>query len=139
MKHFLLLLIVISLTNCDKTENYDDVLPYKTVNFIVYFNNPEYNGLEIPGVWKETTSYGVKGVLIYNFNGSFKAFDLACPHLDPATCSKMTFDGSLFLTCPCDAARFSIYDGSPQTNGINYRAREYHVERLNDSQLRISN
>jgi len=139
MKQLFFILMLLSLAGCDKTENYDDVLPYRVVDFVANLTLPQYNALMIPGQSAETTDYGIKGVLIYNFNSSFKAFDLACPHLDPATCTKMTFDGSLFLKCPCDEAKFSIYDGSPQTNGINYRAREYHVEKLSETQLRITN
>lgn len=132
--------MLLFFASCDKSENYDDLLPYRTVDYIVNMALPQYSDLLIPGQSKETPeNIGVKGILIYNFNGSYKAFDLACPHLDPTTCAKMTFDGSLFLECPCDDARFSIYDGSPQTDGINYRAREYHIVRLNNTQLRITN
>ena len=103
-------------------------------------NLPQYSDLQITGVYKETPSnIGIQGVIIYNFNGTYKAFDLACPHKPVRSCSKMTFDGSLFLTCPCDDARFSIYDGSPQTGEISDFAREYHVEQLGGNQLRITN
>lgn len=140
MKKLLLFLFILSFYTCDKTEDYNDMLPYHVVDFVVNMNLPQYSDLLIPGQSKETPeNYGVKGILIYNFNGNYKAFDLACPHLTLSACSKMFFDGSLFLNCPCDDARFSIYDGSPQTNGISNWAREYYVVKLSNSQLRITN
>ncbi len=139
MKQVLFLLFIVFLTTCDKEENYNDVLPYRAVDFVVNLNLPQYNDLLIPAQYVETLDYGIKGVLIYNFNGSYKAFDLACPHLNPATCQKMSFDGSLFLECYCDDSKFSIYDGSPQTNGIDNWAREYRVTKLDASNLRITN
>ena len=126
-------------TSCDDAVS-NDLLPNITVNYIVNMNLPQYSGLQIPGVSKETPSnIGVQGILIYNFNGSYKAFDLACPHLPVNSCAKMEFDGSILLTCTCDDATFSIYDGSPQTNGVANSAREYHVEILGGNQLRITN
>ena len=135
MKQLLLFLFILSFFTCDKTEDYNDVLPYRVVDFVANLTMPQYNALMIPGQYAETTDHGVNGVIIYNFNGNFKAFDLACPHITPSACSKMFFDGSLFLNCPCDDAKFSIYDGSPQTNGVSHWAREYHVVKLNSSQL----
>lgn len=139
MKQLLYILLIVFLTTCDKEEQYNDLLPYQTVDFVANMNLPQYSELLIPGQSVVTDDYGIKGVLIYNFNGSYKAFDLACPHLDPATCQKMSFDGALFLECFCDDSKFSIYDGSPQTNGVEYWAREYHVTKLNDINLRITN
>jgi len=139
MKQLLFLLFIVFFSACDKEIDYKDVLPYRVVDFVVNMNNPEYIDLLIPGQSAEASNYGVRGILIYNFNGSFKAFDLACPHLAPTDCSKMTFDGSLFLECHCDDSKFSIYDGSPQTNGVDNWAREYHVEKLDATHLRITN
>ncbi len=89
---------------------------------------------------KETPdNIGIQGIIIYNFNGSYKAFDLACPHKPVRSCDKMEFDGSLFLKCPCDDAKFSIYDGSPQSSDVVDFAREYHVQEMGGNQLRITN
>lgn len=139
MKQLLLFLFILSFYTCDKTEDYNDVLPYRVVDFVADMNLPEYVDLQIPGQSVETDNYGLKGIVIYNFNGNYKAFDLACPQIPLSTCSRMTFDGSLFLNCPCDEAKFSIYDGSPQTDGVSYWAREYYVVKLSNSQLRITN
>jgi nitrite reductase/ring-hydroxylating ferredoxin subunit len=103
-------------------------------------NLPQYSDLLIPGVYKETPpEIGVQGIIIYNFNGTYKAFDMACPHLAVNSCSKMTFDGALWLKCPCDEEKFSIYDGSARSGSISNLAREYHVQVLGTNQLHITN
>jgi len=138
-KNTLILVSIILIVSCSDPVS-QDLLPNVPVNYIVNMNNVQYSDLQIPGVFKETPSnIGVKGILIYNFNGTYKAFDLACPHLPVTSCDKMEFDGSILLTCTCDDTKFSIYDGSPQTNGISNSAREYHVEVLGGNQLRITN
>ncbi len=139
MKRLFFILLIVFLSSCDKEETYNDVLPYRVVDFVVNLNNPQYIDLLIPGQSVVNNDYGVQGVLIYNFNGSYKAFDLACPHLDPLSCQKMSFDGSLFLECHCDDSRFSIYDGSPQTNGVGNWAREYHVVVIDGTNLKVTN
>jgi len=125
---------------CSDPEEPTDLLPDIQVNYIVNMNLPLYQDLLIPGAYAETPqNIGVQGIIIYNFNNQYKAFDLACPHYPTGSCDKMTFDGSLYLTCPCDETKFSIYDGASQNENVSQRAREYHVEELGGNQLRITN
>jgi len=51
----------------------------------------------------------------------------------------MTFDGSTKFTCPCDKSEYSFLDGSPQTTGNIYFAREYRVVVTSNSTLTITN
>ncbi len=121
-------------------EHPPDLLPDVEVNYIVNMNLPLYQDLLIPGGYANTPSnIGVQGIIIYNFNNQYKAFDRACPHLSPGSCAQMEFDGTFYLVCPCDNAEFSIYDGSAQNENISQRAREYHVQNLGDNRLKITN
>ncbi len=137
MRAYFYFLIFILVGACsDPAPN--DLLPDTPVDITINLNNPEFNSAQIPGGWA-TISGGIKGILLYNKNGTYVAFDRACPHLPPASCSAMTFDG-LLLTCPCDDSTFNIFNGGvSQTDGVNYSAREYHVQAVNSMSLRITN
>ncbi|MDV7186964.1 hypothetical protein R3X25_06690 [Lutibacter sp. TH_r2] len=137
MRKFLYILFFISLISCEKNET-NDILPNKDVSITVNLNLPQYTDLQIPSGWAYASG-GINGIVIQNTgtgNPNFKAFDRACPNYDCT--SAMTFDGSLKLTCPCDDSVYSIIDGSPQTSGNNYFAREYNVSEVGDA-LIISN
>ena len=127
----------ISLIACEKNET-NDILPDQDVNVTVDLNLPQYIDLQIPSGWAYTNG-GLRGIVVLNTgtgNPNFKAFDRACPNYDCT--SPMTFDGSLKLTCPCDKSIYSIIDGSPQTSGNKYFAREYKVTEIGNA-LIISN
>jgi len=120
----------------------NDILPDTQVNVTIDLNLPSYQNLLVPGGYKllsktENPSFGIKGILIYNHGGNYLAYERACPHLEVAECTAMTFDG-LLLKCTCDNSVFNIFNGGvSQTAGVEYTAREYHVE--GTSTLRITN
>jgi nitrite reductase/ring-hydroxylating ferredoxin subunit len=137
MKYFYYLLFFSLLAACENpTPN--DLLPNTAVDITVNLNNPEFNNLLISGGWAYTAG-GIKGILLYNRNGTYVAFERACPHLAPSSCNAMTFDG-LLLKCTCDNSVFNIFNGGvSETAGIDYSAREYHVQMINSETLRITN
>jgi len=140
MKLLLYLLLFIPLLGCENQAP-NDILPDTQVNVTIDLNLPSYQNLLIHGGWAftPTTGYGIKGILIYNQGGNYIAYERACPHLEIATCSAMTFDG-LYLKCTCDNSLFNIFTGgNSETAGITYSAREYHVQALSASMLRITN
>ena len=137
MRKLLYFILFISLIACEKNET-NDILPDQDVNVTVDLNLPQYIDLQIPSGWAYTNG-GLRGIVVLNTgtgNPNFKAFDRACPNYDCT--SPMTFDGSLKLTCPCDKSIYSIIDGSPQTSGNKYFAREYKVTEIGNA-LIISN
>ena len=137
MRRLLYFILLISLIACEKNET-NDILPDQDVNVTVDLNLPQYIDLQIPSGWAYTNG-GLRGIVVLNTgtgNPNFKAFDRACPNYDCT--SPMTFDGSLKLTCPCDKSIYSIIDGSPQTSGNKYFAREYKVTEIGNA-LIISN
>ncbi len=137
MKTLFYLFFFLLIFSCDNpTPN--DLLPNTPVDITINLNNPEFNNLQIPSGWAYTSG-GIKGILLYNRNGTYVAFDRACPHLAPTSCSAMVFDGFL-LKCTCDNSLFNIFNGGiSETEGVNYSAREYHVQVINASSLRITN
>jgi len=140
MKHFLFLLLVVAFISCGDKE-YNDLLPNTQVNLSIDLSLPTYLDLQVPGGWANTpvgAGYGIKGIFIYNRNNAYVAFERACPHLAVSDCSRMSFDGTQ-LICPCDDSSFNILSGGASTSGVSYNAREYYVQEVSPSLLRITN
>lgn len=137
MRKLLLLFVLLFSISCEKNET-NDILPEFSFNETINLNLPQYIDLQVPGGWAYTNG-GIQGIIIQNTGiGSppYKAFERACPNYDCN--SPMVFDGSLKLKCTCDDSEYSIYDGSPQTQGNHHFAREYRVTQ-SGSTLNISN
>ncbi len=128
------------MINCVDNKQNNDVLPYVSVNETIDLNLPAYINLNIPG-GTAYASGGLKGLIIYNINGTqFKAFERAAPHLPiSSSCSQMVVQNSIKMVCPCDDSEFNILNGQPLTDGIDEFAREYLVTNLNGTILRITN
>lgn len=140
MKNLFLLLVILSFLSCDDPK-YNDLLPNTQVDVLIDLNLPLYIDLQVPGSWAETPTtpgYGIKGILIYNKNNTYIAFERACPHIAVTDCSQMNFDG-LYLNCPCDDSNFNIFNGGVSTSGNGYSAREYLVQVISSTSLRITN
>lgn len=138
MQKLLLLFVLIFCLSCEKNET-DDLLPVVLVDESINLNLPQYSDLLTPTGWVYTTG-GYKGIFIQNIGiggTPYKAFERACPNNDCNT--PMTFDGTTKFICPCDKSEYSVLDGSPQTAGNNYFAREYRVVVVSSSQLNITN
>jgi len=140
MKKFGLILILVAFFNCTTNPENNDLLPYISVNETINLELPQYVNLQVPGGWTYASG-GLKGLIIYNINGTqFKAFERAAPHLPLSkSCSQMEVVNNFKMVCPCDDSEFNILNGSPLTSGIDYFAREYLVTNLNGSVLRITN
>ena len=120
----------------------NDLLPNRDVNVTIDMSLPRYQNLLVPGGYASTPSpptypeYGFKGILIINRNGNnYVAYDRACPHYGVSDCSAMTYNG-LYLICPCDNSEFNPLNGGVSaTEGIDFQAREYHVEPLEGTNI----
>ncbi len=127
-KYILQIFLSFFLFSCGETQP-NDLLPERNVNVSVDLSLPMYQDLLVPGGWAYTPTsaeYGFKGILVYNKNGNYVAFDRACPHYAVNDCLAMTFDG-LYLKCACDNSTFNILNGGTSAQ-VNYQAREYHVQ-----------
>lgn len=140
MKKLLVLFLALTLYNCVDNKKNDDILPYVQVNETIDLNLPEFINLNVPG-GTAYASGGLKGLIIYNINGTqFKAFERAAPHLPiSSSCSQMVVQNGIKMVCPCDDSEFNILNGQPLTDGVDKFAREYLVTNLNGTVLRITN
>lgn len=123
MKKLILIIIFINLLSCGSSDDGNPILPEVAVNQTVFLNTQS----DLQAIGGSTMiSGGIAGIIIYRFsNEQFLAWDRACPHLQPQVCSRMNING-LLMECPCDQSKFSILDGSPQSN-TPYAARQYRV------------
>ena len=138
MQKLFLLLMLALFFSCEKNDT-NDILPDVYVSETININLPQYIDLQTARGYAYTNG-GIRGIVVQNTgmeNPPYKAFDRACPNNDCAT--PMDFIGSFKLKCPCDNSEYSIIDGSPQTSGNNYFAREYRVIVQNESTLNIRN
>ena len=134
MKKVLLFLVFIFLLSCesDGTNQHCDIINIETINLA----NPQFIDLQVPGGWAYANG-SVRGLVVYNFGSSFRAFSRDCPHTNCA--SQMNVVNDIKIVCPCDDAEFSIIDGSPQTVGILESVCEFRVVQVGSSILNITN
>lgn len=139
MKKAVYILFAILLLGCTNNGGNNDCTPFISVNETVNLDLPQYINLQVPGGWAYAPG-GFQGIIVYNINGNqFKAFDRLCPGQNLSSCSQMTVDSGLRIVCPCDQSEFNILNGSPLTQGVTCFAKEYLVENLNGTILRITN
>lgn len=132
--------MLFSLFSCSESDTDPNaILPNVPVNETVFLNNPQYINLKAVGGWAYTQG-GISGIILYRAGTTnYLAWERAAPHLVPKTCSQMTVENSIIMYCSCDESKFSIIDGSPQTDGINYSVKFYRVDILGNNTLRITN
>ncbi|MBL4604921.1 MAG: hypothetical protein JKY02_04455 [Flavobacteriaceae bacterium] len=140
MKKAGFLLVTIFLLGCSTNGTNNNCSPFISVNETVNLDLPQFINLQVPGGWAYTSGGGLQGIIVYNINGTqFKAFDRLCPGQNLSSCSQMIVNSSLRIVCPCDQSEFNILNGSPLTQGVTCFAKEYLVENLSGSILRITN
>lgn len=139
MKKILVLFFGMLFFGCTSNGINNDCFPFITVSETVNLDLPQFIDLQVPGGWAYTSG-GHQGLILYNINGTqFKAFDRLCPGQNISSCSQMIVDSNLRILCQCDDSEFNILNGSPLTQGVTCFAKEYLVENLNGSLLRITN
>ena len=72
---------------------------------------PLYNQLNFVGGSIFIPEIGIKGVIIFNLNGStFLAWEATCPNHVPESCSKLAISGVL-AECGCENFQYSLATG----------------------------
>jgi nitrite reductase/ring-hydroxylating ferredoxin subunit len=134
MRKFLFICSLILIFSCedDGTTEFCDIINDQTINLA----NPEFINLQVPAGWSYANG-GTKGIVIYRFGNSYRAFSRECPI--QACVNKMIVVNDIKLQCPCDDAEFSILDGSPQTAGVSKSVCEFKVNQLSSSVLNVTN
>lgn len=133
------ILFFFTLVQCSDNRVDNQCFPFIAVNETVNLDFPQYINLQVPGGWAYAPG-GFQGLVIYNIDGNFfKAYDRLCPGENPSSCSQMVVSNNLRLLCPCDDSEYNILNGAPLTDGKTCFVKEYLVENLNGSVLRITN
>lgn len=135
MKRIAFFLFLTSFLSCSSSGNNNDCFPFININETVNLDLPEFIDLQVPGGFA-STRLGGRNILLIRRNSNFQAFDLQCP--EDSCSSPMSFDG-LKLICSCNQEEYNSLNGAPLTSGASCFAKEYSVENLNGSILRISN
>lgn len=135
MKKLLIIIGLVLTLGCesDDPNMLCDIINPVTLNLA----NPEFINIQVPGGWSYANG-GARGLVIYNFGRTFKAFGRECP-TDTFCTEKLKVVNDIKLVCPCHDNEFSILDGSPQTEGITDSVCEFKVSQPNSSILNIGN
>ncbi len=132
MKKIWIFLLLISLfSGCSADDNYrgNPNLPDLHFNLQLNLSLPEYSNLQFAGNHYVTYNQGVKGIVIYNINGSqFVAFELSDPNHPPSSCSAMTVEGVL-ASCGCDENVYNIITGELSEGEGQYTMKPYRIQR----------
>ncbi|WKK66316.1 hypothetical protein [Lutimonas zeaxanthinifaciens] len=140
MKKLWILLFFVLFYSCDNENNeFEDLLPDIPVNQTIFLNNPEFIDLQVVGGWAYSQG-GISGIIVYHYGiNTFVAWERSAPHLSPKPCSTMTVKSGIIMKCACDDSEFSILDGAPMTEGVNFSARRYRVITTGPNTLQITN
>lgn len=133
MRKFLSLIILFftlaACSNSDDNLRSNPNLP--NINFRLQLNLslPEYNNLQFAGNSFVTYNYGIKGIVIYNINGSqYSAFELSDPNHPPSDCSVMSVNG-VIATCACEENKYNIITGEISEGEGPYTMKPYRIQR----------
>jgi len=140
MKKIAFLLVLFLIFSCSGDNNDpNNILPNIPVNQTIFLNNPEFINLQVVGGWAYSKG-GIKGIIIYHSGiNNYVAFERACPHLSPQSCSQMNVENSIIMLCSCDDSEFSILNGAPLTEGVQFPARQYRTVLVGTNTLNITN
>lgn len=141
MKKYILLIILPFFLGCSKDsfDNNNPYLPNYGFSTPINLNLPQYNQLlyTANAVYINQPGAGIRGIFVFNTgNENYVAFDAACPNQALSSCSTMTIYGIKAL-CACDDAEYSFFSG--QAEGKQYAMKQYRVEKINATSLRVYN
>ena len=90
---------------------------------------PLYDNLRFAGGTLTLSQLGLKGVHLYNLDGSqILAWEASCPNQIPSDCSKTIVNG-IEAVCSCDDSIYSLVTGQPLSKGVEYGLVNYGVRR----------
>ncbi len=139
--YFTLFILCFSCKNDDDTSNgcVSKLLPDypfdtgSTINL----NLPQYSSLQFAGNTLFLSSYGVKGVYLYNTGSTIVAFEASDPAHAPNSCSLMSLNG-IELVCSCESYKYQLLTGQQVVGGTGNCLRAYRVDR-NTNIVRVYN
>ena len=115
---------ILTTTACNK-DRYE--FPNAYVDYYLYPNNPEFNGLHFPGGWANIDG-GVNGILIFHdYFDVYIAYDRACTNDPLNSCEQIYVDEENLntLSCHCCDAQYFIFDGAVTQGPAQYALHRY--------------
>ena len=112
MKWRLILVLFVFMTSCeDNVIERNPYLPNYSFEYEFNLNLPQYDNLRFTGGTHTINGLGVKGVHLYNLNGSqLMAWEASCPNHLPSDCSQTQITGVL-AQCSCEDYQYSLATG----------------------------
>lgn len=136
---FLVMFGFLLLSGCNK--NNINPVPSIPFDMTIDINLPSYNDLINVGGYAYVVG-GSRGIIVYRRSiDEFVAFDRHSPEDEEGVCPQPLIpdpDNFLILEDSCSNARFSLYDGSPQS-GSSFGLRQYQTIYNGSNLLRIYN
>lgn len=110
------------------------------VNFDVDFSLPQFSDLKFPSNSVYVGEYGNAGIIIFNKGvDNYVAYDAADPNHQLEDCSVLEVNGLEAVSQCDDHNTYSLSDGSPKDDGLEYGMREYRVIDNGNNTLTIQN
>jgi len=138
MKKFWLFIVLtcvfFSCSDSNKS-NSNPNIPNYAVNAYLNTSLPSYNNLLYVSSPVYVPNYGAKGIIVMKTGeGTYTAFDAACPNQALTSCVAMTIDG-IYAVCSCDKTSYNLFTG---LGGQEYPMKQYRAE-LSGSSVHVYN
>ncbi|CAM3629304.1 hypothetical protein [Flavobacterium chungbukense] len=116
--------VLFSCSDNNRSNN-NPYIPNYAVNVYLDNNLPTYNNLKYVSNPVYVANYGAKGIIVMKTGeGTYTAFDAACPNQALTSCSAMTISG-IYAVCSCDKAQYNLFTG---LGGKEYPMKQYRAE-----------
>lgn len=132
-------LILLSLVACTRDLSDDPIPIIFFADVVIELGLPAYNSLKTDGGYKELSTGGVRGIIIYRVNSAtYFAYERNCSYRPNEACATVSVHNSgLFMTDPCCNSSFNFSDGNP-SGGPAWRQLQRYRTQLSGSTLTIS-
>jgi len=142
MKKYIFFLFILPLffaCSNDEFNNRNPYLPSYNFSIPIDMSLPLYSNLQFIAnpVRITTAGIGINGVIVINTGSGYRAFEASCPNQAITDCSVLQING-IMAKCPCDDVEYSLLTGQ-QNAGLNYNLKEYRVEVLSSTAIRVYN
>ena len=136
---YIVLIVFLVVVSCSKTAvERNPFLIEKGFDQSINLALPAFNNLSYAGGSMYWPNGGIKGLLLYNLNGStIMAWEASCPNHEVKSCSTMQISG-VTASCSCEEYQYSLATGQPLTEGATHSLLFYKVQQ-NGTALRIYN
>jgi len=122
---FIVLTCVFFSCSDNNKSNSNPNIPNYAVNAYLNTSLPSYNNLLYVSSPVFVPNYGAKGIIVMKTGeGTYTAFDAACPNEPLTSCVAMTIDG-IYAVCSCDKTSYNLFTG---LGGQEYPMKQYRVE-----------